>query len=166
VEGWGAVDGLLTDRVMMDVGPVSMSAGPDGSLYVTDGSVIARLTPDGIWHVILGLNASSPPVLQPDGTPAVQSFTSWGGGSILAVGPDSSVYFTASWPWNAPNANGTNYTMVRKIAPDGRLYTVFGGGGVSNNDRSPTWTGKMGFSSRIQAWDLTLGSATRPCNRS
>ena len=126
--GWSRIDGIPTDLVNIGSGVSGMSAGPDGSLYVTDGSVIARLTPGGIWHVILGLNASSPAVLQPDGTPAVQSSTSWAGGSILAVGPDSSVYFTASWPYYAPNANGTNYTMVRKIAPDGRLYTVFGAG--------------------------------------
>ncbi len=142
IEGWGKIDGLPVDRVSLDGGVVwSMSGGPDGSLYVSDGSVIARLAPDGIWHVILGggLDRLAIHVLQPDGTPAAQSFTSWSGGSLLAVGPDSSVYFTASWPYYAPNANGTNYTMVRKIAPDGRLYTVFGGGGVANNQLSPTW---------------------------
>jgi YD repeat-containing protein len=145
VEGWGKVDGLPVDRVVMDVVPESMSAGPDGSLYVTDGRAIARLTPDGIWHVILGLNPSSPPVLQPDGTPATQSFLAWSaGGALLVVGPDSSVYFTASWPSYAQNANGTNYTVVRKIAPDGRLYTVFGAGGVANTTNSATFKALFG----------------------
>ena len=146
-DGWGKVNGLPTSKVVMNVAPVSMSAGPDGSLYVTDGSAIARLTPDGIWHVILGLNATSPRVLQPDGTPATESFVAWAaGGQVLAVGPDSSVYFTASWPYYAPNANGTNYTMVRKIAPDGRIYTVFGAGGVANTNRLHSWKALLGTS--------------------
>jgi YD repeat-containing protein len=50
------------------------------------------------------------------------------------------VYFTAFGPYDAPNANGTNYTMVRKVATDGRLYTVFGGGGIADGSPSPTWT--------------------------
>ena len=130
-QGWSKADGLAADRVAMDVNLSSMSAGPDGSLYVTDDRVIARLAPDGIWHVVMGLNASSPALLQPDGTPAGQSFASYGGSVLLAVGPDSSVYYTAIWPSYASSANGTNYSMVRKIATDGRLYTVFGGGGLA-----------------------------------
>jgi RHS repeat-associated protein len=148
MNGWSQIDGMPTDLVSMDEAQFySMSAGPDGSLYVTDGSVIVRMTPDGIWHVILGLDASIPPVLQPDGTPAAQSFASAGGFTLLAVGPDDSVYFSSIWPYDAPGANGTNYTMVRKVATDGRIYTVFGAGGLSLTvEPYPTWKALFGMS--------------------
>jgi RHS repeat-associated protein len=142
--GLSSVDGLPTDRVVMDATLTSMSAGPDGSLYVTDNSVIARLAPDGIWHVVMGLHAAAPAILQPDGTSAAESFASYSGGVLLAVGPDSSVYYTASWPYYAPGITGTNYTLVRKIAPDGRIYTVFGGGGVATTNYSPSWQDLFG----------------------
>ena len=62
----------------------------------------------------------------------------------MAVGPDSSVYFTGSW---GP-INGTNYSMIRKIAPDGNLYAVFGAPGASSS--SPTYWNTL-FSSSAYA---------------
>jgi RHS repeat-associated protein len=139
--GWGQVDGQPASQVSLQGETLeAMSVGPDGSLYVADVYAIARLTPDGIWHVILGAEASQPPTFQPDGTPARRSFTTAYQSITMAVGPDSSVYFTGQW---SPN-NGTNYTMIRKIAPDGRLYTVFGAGGVAAGSISPYWRDLLG----------------------
>ncbi len=144
-EDWSKIDGQPVDKVSFgNVGIAAMSVGPDGSVYVTDTFVIARLTPDGIWHVILGLNAAWPPTLQPDGTPAQNSYMTSGGRATMAVGPDSSVYFTGSW---GP-INGTNYSMIRKIAPDGNLYAVFGAPGASSS--SPTYWNTL-FSSSAYA---------------
>ncbi len=125
-EDWSKIDGQPVDKVSFgNVNLAALCVGPDGSVYVTDSFVIARLTPDGIWHVILGLNAAWPPTLQPDGGPAQNSYATSAGRVVMAVGPDSSVYFTTSWS----QLNGTNYNMIRKIAPDGNLYTVFGASG-------------------------------------
>jgi RHS repeat-associated protein len=149
VFGWSNIDGVPTALVNIGSVVTGLSAGPDGSLYASEGNVIARLTPDGIWHVLMGLDADpqSDHILQPDGTAATESFMTWGtGANPIAVGPDSSVYFACWWPYYAPNANGTNYTMVRKIAPDGRLYTVFGGGGVASTNLSPNWMSLFGTS--------------------
>ena len=133
---WKDVDGQTADHVSMSgAGLQSMAAGPDGSLYVTDNRVIARLTPDRIWHVVLGLNATSPAILQPDGTLAQESLVTDQGYTVLAVGPEGSVYFSGMWG----AVNGTNYNLVRKIAPDGRLYTVLGAGGVATTNASPTF---------------------------
>lgn len=124
---WSTVDGQPVTKVSLSgVGVAAMCVGPDGSVYVTDGFSIARLTPDGIWHVIAGLGAVWPPVYQPDGTPATNSYATDGGRMTMAVGPDNSVYFSGEWS----SADGTtNYYPIRKIAPDGRLYTVYGATG-------------------------------------
>ncbi len=153
--GWSQVDGKPANLVSMNGEEFqAMSVGPDGSLYVADLHAIARLTPDGIWHVILGLAPPGAPVLEPDGTLATQSFPTGGGAVNMAVGPDSSVYFSCRWD----SVNGTNYTMVRKIAPDGRLYTVFGGGGVAttNLDSLSAWDlfGTAAYSAPFYAGDL------------
>ncbi|HOY56937.1 MAG TPA: hypothetical protein PK640_02220, partial [Verrucomicrobiota bacterium] len=147
-DGWAKADGLPADRVVVDVSVSSLKAGPDGSLYLTDNRVIARLTPDLIWHVIMGRNATLPAILQPDGTPASESFATWANNALLAVGPDNSVYYSSWWPSYAPTAYGTNYTMVRKIAPDGRIYTVFGGGGVAATNGSPSFKALFGASAQ------------------
>jgi RHS repeat-associated protein len=141
---WSQVDGQPVGKVSLaSVSLAAMSVGPDGSLYVTDGEVIARLTPDGIWHVILGLNVSSPATLQPDGTPAINSYATDGGRMTMAVGPDSCVYFTGEWS----SADGkTNYFPIRKIAPDGRLYTVFGAPGTSTAAARLYWFSLYGTS--------------------
>jgi RHS repeat-associated protein len=124
---WSTVDGQPTTKVSLaGVGLVAMCVGPDGSVYLTDSFVIARLTPDGIWHVIGGLNAVQSPTMQPDGTPATNSFATSGGRVTMSAGPDGSLYFTGEW--SSPDGM-TNYSPIRKIAPDGRLYTVYGATG-------------------------------------
>jgi RHS repeat-associated protein len=140
---WSKVDGQSVTNVSLSgVDLVAMCVGPDGSVYVTDTSAIARLTPDGIWHVILGLNVSSPATLQPDGTPAQNSAMTSAGRVTMAVGPDSSVYFTTFW---GP-INGTNYSMIRKVAPNGNLYTVFGAPGALAATGGPPWNTLYGSS--------------------
>ena len=54
----------------------------------------------------------------------------------MAVGPDNSVYFTTTWD----DINGTNYSMIRKIAANGNLYTVFAAPGAPvSGERSATY---------------------------
>jgi RHS repeat-associated protein len=134
---WSAVDGQPTSKVSLSgVAVQGICVGPDGSVYITDDFTIARLTPDGIWHVLNGLNAIWPPVYQPDGTPAINSYATDGGRVCLAVGPDSCVYFSGEWT----TTNGlTNLYPIRKIAPDGKIYTVYGATGILAGDRTANY---------------------------
>ena len=138
---WSKVDGKSVNVVdFANVTLLCMCVAPDGSLYVMNSYVIAKLTPDGIWHVLNGLQAVIDE-MPPDGASAQQTFINPRGFAIsMAVGPDSSVYFSGSY---GP-INGTNYTVIRKIATDGRLYTVFGAGGVADGQTSSKWPDLFG----------------------
>jgi RHS repeat-associated protein len=144
-ENWSAIDGQPTTNVSLAGAVlVAMAAGPDGSVYVSDGYVIVRLAPDGIWHVIMGLNAAYPPVYQPDGTLATNSYASQGGRLTMTVGPDSSVYYSCAW--TTPDGQ-TNLYPIRKIAPNGIIYTAYGARGTpANQGISSYWYNQYGLS--------------------
>ncbi|MEI2762442.1 MAG: hypothetical protein V9E95_09425 [Methanothrix soehngenii] len=126
--------------------PYSMTTGPDGSLYVNDGFSIARLTPAGIWRLVIGEGTVSG--FPPDGTLARQtglSLTGSGNDRAMAVGPDGTLYFA----YNAGNVGGTNYNLIRKVAGDGRIYTVFGmGGAIKPGESWRTFLGTSAYHAR------------------
>ena len=141
---WTKIDGQSVTNVSFNgVDFSAMCAGPDGSLYVTDSYHIARLTPDGIWHVILGLNASYPATMPADGTPAQKAAMTAGGRVTMAAGPDNSLYYTSIW---GPDTNGMDYCLIRRIASDGNIYTVFGAPGAPASTGGARWNQLYGSS--------------------
>jgi RHS repeat-associated protein len=138
---WSQMDGKPASLVNFGQGvyPVDMCVGQDGSLYIMNTYFIARLTPDGIWHVLNGLQAVVDE-MPPDGASAQQTFIYPNRPCSMAVGPDGSVYFSGGF---SPT-NGANYTVIRKIGTDGLLYTVFGAGGVATGQTSSTWPSLFG----------------------
>ena len=94
--------------------PLDVAVGPDGSLYIADGSSnrrIRRVGPDGIISTFAGTGNSG---FSGDGGPAVAADIDTP--LQLAVGPDGSIYFST-------------FSRVRRIGPDGIITTVAGTGG-------------------------------------
>jgi RHS repeat-associated protein len=115
-----------------DGGPISQAGfhdgiedlkfGPDGSLYIADGTRIRRMSPDGIittvagtWNWVRDVPASDP---AGEGGPAVDARIGYAWG--VSVAQDGTIYFVDSGNW-AP------VTRVRKVTPDGIIHTVAGG---------------------------------------
>ncbi len=94
----------------------SVVVGPDGALYVADYAVhkirrVDRAT--GNVTTIAGTTVG----YSGDGGPATSARLSFPG--RMAVGPDGSLYVL-------DNGGGTQWSMVRRIAPDGTISTVAG----------------------------------------
>ncbi len=121
---WGPADGQPAAKITPANGfsLVAMKTGPDGSLYVRSEVNIARIDPQGMVHVVLGMGTTFQ--YPPDGTLARAALCQSGNGGYLAVGSDGTVYYDDNW-----TIQGTNYTFIRKVAPDGRIYTVMGQAG-------------------------------------
>jgi len=80
--------------------PDAVAAGPDGSVYVTDGNRVRRIAPDGIINTIAGNGTGG---AAGDGGPALQAQLLVPRG--VAVGPDGSLYIGDS-----------NNNRVRRVA--------------------------------------------------
>jgi RHS repeat-associated protein len=117
-------DGQPASKVYPSAQIGQIKAGPDGSLYVRSDYSIARIDTGGTVHIVLGMGSGL--TYPPDGTLARAAYCqqSTGGGGFLAVGPDGTVYYDDRW-----TIQGTDYTFVRKVAPDGRIYTITGQAG-------------------------------------
>ena len=102
--------------------PQDVALGADGSLYISDLSTykIRRVTPDGIISTVAGTGYECIPYMDAcgDGGPALQADLN--PPQSLAVGPDGSIYFA-----------GLVGHRIRRIAPDGTITTVAGGGTFS-----------------------------------
>ena len=124
--GWNlaAADGQSALKSDAGVWAQAMKAGPDGSLYLRCPSLagILRIDPQGILHVVLGYG---PYGYTPDGTSARSAYcvATTGFGS-LAIAADGTVYFDDRW-----YREGKPYNYIRKVAPDGRIYTLMGQAG-------------------------------------
>src|SRR5262249_52970399 len=94
--------------------PTALTFGPDGSLYIADGSYnnIRRVGPNGIITTVVG---SGPSVYSGDGGPATQARFDFPPG--VALGADGSLYIT-----DADN------NVIRRVGPDGIITTVAGNG--------------------------------------
>jgi RHS repeat-associated protein len=130
-----------------------IAVGPDGSLYIGDGGNrrIRRVGTDGIIHTIAGTGVVCGSVFF---HPTDASFNAACGNGIpasqaplgvphqLSVGPDGTLYFL-------DNANG----RVRRIAPDGKVWTVVGNPQqIPNGDGGP-----VGLASIWGAKTITVG---------
>ena len=117
-------DGQPASKVYLFSQIGQIKAGSDGSLYARNDRSIARIDPGGTVHIVLGMGSGL--TYPPDGTLARAAYCqpSTGGGGFLAVGPDGTVYYDDRW-----TIQGTDYTFVRKVAPDGRIYTLTGQAG-------------------------------------
>jgi YD repeat-containing protein len=74
-------------------------------------------------HIVLGLGTGL--TYPPDGTLARAAYCQPRvGEGFLAVGPDGTVYYDDAW-----TIQGTNFNFIRKVAPDGRIYTILGQAG-------------------------------------
>jgi streptogramin lyase len=92
--------------------PTGIAFGPDGSLYIIDGSRVRRVGPDGIITTVAGSNNSG---YGGDGGPALKATLNQPDG--LVVGADGSLYIA-----------DTNNERVRRVGPDGVITTVAGTG--------------------------------------
>ena len=144
-KGYASVDGK--SALLAAIGPLGdMTVGPDGSLYFREqGASIGRIDPRGNLHLVLG---DGPPVYPPDGSLARGARTqATDAGGHIAVSRDGTVYYDDYWNTGCVGyACGTNF--IRKVAPDGRIYTVAGQAGTLWGDDffSPAkgWRGQMG----------------------
>lgn len=106
--------------------PNAPAIGPDGSLYLMDGSrVILRVGPDGIIRRVAGTtrfsNVGTPcpsGTALPEGVVATETDLCMDS-FALAVAPDGSIYFIERIG---------NFERVKRIGPDGLITTVAGNG--------------------------------------
>ena len=121
-------DGWPAAQVYFSTGCYGIAVGPDDSIYYRTEFEILRVAPDGMLHVVLGkLGVRS---FDEDGTSARNSYLSGDGEGGLAVGPDGTVYFSDTW-----DLAGRRFDFLRKVAPDGRLYTLAGKGGRRGSEQ-------------------------------
>jgi RHS repeat-associated protein len=99
--------------------PADVATASDGSAYVADSGKheIIRIAPDGTSTVVAGTGTVG---YTGDGGPATQAELNTP--NAIAVGPDDSVWFADSWP------SPPNDVRIRRIAPDGTIWTEIGGG--------------------------------------
>ncbi len=144
--GYATVDGK--SALLAAIGPLGdMTVGPDGSLYFREQyGAIGRIDPQGILHLVLG---DGPRVYPPDGSSARGAFTQETDGvGHLAVSRDGAVYYDDAW-----NLEGTNRYFIRKVAPDGRIYTIAGQAGVLPG--TSEWHSQVGLkASEAQLWQI------------
>lgn len=104
-------------------GPFDVAVGPDGSLFITVGSLIRRVGTDGIITTIAGGNGT--PGFSGDGGPATAARIS--SAVRIAVGPDGSLFFVDQ-----------GNLRIRRIGTDGIITTVAGNGSTgSSGDGGP-----------------------------
>jgi sugar lactone lactonase YvrE len=111
--GLGAtgVGGVAT-RALVET-PVGLGFAADGTVYVTTGHAVMKVTPSGLWEVVAGRRDEAGAT--GDGGPALAArFSSPDG---LAVGPDGSLYVA-----------DTGNHRIRRISPSGVVSTVAGTG--------------------------------------
>jgi len=118
--------------------PMALAVGADGTVYVADlaNDRVRAISPSGIVSTFAGGGACCD---AGDGGPATSAFL--GVVLNLAVGPDGCVYI----------ADGFRHA-IRRVAPDGTISTVAGGGTGVGSD------GDRATSIDIQPHDIRVGT--------
>lgn len=105
----GQVGGPLVRAAAQFANPLAVAEDKNGTLYVTDGSNIRKISPDGSVTTLVGTATGFR-----DGTGLEARFSNpWG----IAVGPQGDLYVADSF-------NGA----VRKVTPEGAVTTLAGNG--------------------------------------
>ena len=96
--------------------PRDVAVASDGSLYVTEEAAVRRIDKNGIISTVAGLGTAGF-----SGSPAVATQAAILDPTDVAVSADASVYFVEE--------GGTNLYggRIRRLAPDGTLWTIAGG---------------------------------------
>jgi len=89
----------------------SIAVGPDGSIYVSGGHRIRRITPDGVIRTVAGVDDPNAPrgAFEGDGGPAIEARLNSPG--KIVVRDDGVIYFL------------DNFRLIRRIRPDGVIDT-------------------------------------------
>ena len=112
--------------------PVSVTIGPDGSIYIADDANyrIRRTGPDGIITTVAGIDSDG---YSGDGGPATSASIGFPGG--VAAGYDGSIYIS-DWLNN----------RIRRVGPDGIMATVAGNGNSGySGDGGPATSASISF---------------------
>jgi len=107
-------DGILASKASL-TWPLDVAVGPDGSIYVVEGSdehQVRRIGPDGIIRTLAG---TGEPGYSGDGGAAELALLDMPSG--VAVAPSGVVYISSF-----------KNNVVRQVAQDGTISTVVGGG--------------------------------------
>ncbi|TMD18455.1 MAG: hypothetical protein E6I99_16045, partial [Chloroflexi bacterium] len=121
------VDGVRASTIGFGGTVGGVLAAPDGSMYFSAwafNAYIGRVTPDGIFQRVAGKGPNEPKGSPAEGIPARQAglFQPTG----MTFGPDGSLYFAEAG-------------AIRRISPDGYIYTVAG------SAPDPTFGNSRGF---------------------
>jgi len=124
--GTPITDGVPATTVDL-AGPNGLAVGPDASVYFSDPprGIVGRVTPDGIFHIFAGkpfLSGSDA-----DGVLASQANIHFAAG--LALASDGTLYY-----------EDADMARIRKVTPDGRVFTVAGNGALGSIGFSPDGT--------------------------
>jgi RHS repeat-associated protein len=114
-----------------------IAAGPDGSLYVSEGARIRRIGPDGILTTVAGTGTSG---YTGDGGPALAARI-WG--IYLRIGADGTIYLSDG-------------ATIRRIAADGVISTLIGNGQTASVVDGASARGPLSISAFSVAPDSSL----------
>lgn len=119
------LDGKLAADVTLDEGPADIRSGPDGSIYLSYSISIWKLDKDDRFHLVLcGSSDAQINAFAPDGTSSHEAYCKVY--PKIAIAKDGSVYFN---DFTYSDTDGRAVYMIRKVAPDERIYTIAGLGG-------------------------------------
>ncbi len=123
-----------------------MAVDPLGRVVVSQADRVYRLGTDALVERIAGGGPAGSGDAPADGVPGLEIELGWP--SHIATGPDASVYLTES-----------NSGRVQRIAPDGRVFTVAGGGALPPDATS---AGQPARELELDFSDMSGGLAVGP----
>jgi hypothetical protein len=103
--------------------PGSLAVGPNGELYIADTTrdQVLRRLPNGSFEVVAGTGVAGD---SGDGGSALQAEIN--GPGSLTIAPNGAVYFVQ--PGRTKGTGGMFNSVVREVAPNGRITTIIGQG--------------------------------------